>query len=246
MRHYTDYTAKKEAALEILVQRPLYNVDFQRAKEMLNRAFDSAFDAEVQDLFVFGGRYENLPEEVYKLTWGDWSVHRIPGLQKKVRACKAEDPALTAMVLLLNDWEGAATTLAAAKKDAIKGRKPSDTPRKTKIRTLDNTGTCPCCGRNVKLRYDSRMVDHGFNLRYGFRNGNCFGVGKLPWEVSPQGKIDFISALVAHRAEVAAAPVKDDRARRERDRMVEWITADIAYHQKLVLGWTVQPLPGEK
>lgn len=235
-----------EQALEILNTRPLYNRDFQDAKSVLTLAFERAHQEEVRKPFIWANRWETLPEAIRELDYLDWSLHRVPGLQKKVRACKADDPCLTAMVLLLNEWEGVATTLAAAKKDAIKGRKPSTTPRKTKIRTLENTGTCPVCSRNIKLRYDDAMVDHGFTLRYGFRNGKCSGVGKLPWEVSPQGKIDFISGLVAYRAEVAAKTPEDDKAQRNRDRLIEWITADIAFHQNMILNWEPAPLPGTK
>ena len=109
----------KEQALEILNTRPLYNVDFQRAKHVLNNLFEKAHVDEVREPFMYGGRYEALPEEVHALDWKhDWSLHRIPGLQKKVRACKADDPCLTAMVLLLNDWEPVAATLAAASNDS--------------------------------------------------------------------------------------------------------------------------------
>ena len=236
----------KEQALDILNSRPLYNVDFRDAKDALTRLFRKEHEAQVREPFMWNGRYESLPEEVHALDWDhDWSLHRVPGLQKKVRACEADDPCLTAMVLFLNDWEDAAATLAAAKKDVIKGRKPSTTPRKTKERTLENTGTCPCCGKNVKM-LGGRMVDHGFTLYHGFRNGNCFGVNRDPWELSPQGKIDFIAALRAHRDHVAAQPVKDDRERRGRDQMVRWINQDIDYHQNLVSKWEAQPLPGTK
>ena len=236
----------KEQALEILTTRPLYNVDFKDAKDTLNRLFEKDHEAQVREPFMWGGRYETLPEEVHALDWKhSWSLHLVPGLQKKVAACKADDPCLTAMVLFLSDWEDAAAALAAAKKDVIKGRKPSTTPRKTPMRTLENTGTCPVCGKNVKM-LGGRMVDHGFTLQYGFRNGNCSGVNKDPWELSPQGKIDFIAGLTAFRAEVAARPVKDDREGRERDRLVGWITQDIEYHQQMVSNWKSQPLPGTK
>lgn len=235
-----------EQALEILNTRPLYNRDFQDAKNVLTLAFERAHQEEVRKPFVWANRWETLPEAVRELDYLDWSLHRVPGLMKKVRACSANDSCITAMVLLLNDWEPVAATVAAAKKDAIKGRKPSTTPRKTKERTLENTGTCPVCGRNIKLRYDSRMVDHGYTLRYGFRNGKCAGVGKLPWEVSPQGRIDFISGLFAYRAGVASAVPEDDKARRNRDRLIEWVTADIAMHQKMVDEWKPAQLPGAK
>ncbi len=247
----------KEAALEILNTRPLYNVDFVAAKDALNRHFEEEYEEQVRKPFFWSGRYENLPQEVNELDWADWSLHRVPGLQKKVRACKADDPCLTAMILFLNDWDAAAATLAASKKDAIKGRKPSTTPRKSKIRTIENTGTCPCCGRNIKLRYDGKMVDHGFRLQYGFRNGMCPGVGELPWEVSPEGKAKMVKAFLHHltklredveflQCEPDADPrqVQRDLARVESE--IRYFTRSVELATKEIEAWTKQPLPGTK
>lgn len=75
----------------------------------------------------------------------------------------------------------------------MKGREPPSEPSQTPARTIDNTGSCSCCNKNVKLD-DGKAVDHGFQVAGG-RQGSCFGVGRPPIEVSPQGAIDFIAHL---------------------------------------------------
>lgn len=60
-----------------------------------------------------------------------------------------------------------------------------------------NTGTCPCCFRTQKLTPKSKhgsdlsrpgMVLHGYERPgFGFIEGNCFGVGWPPFELSSEG-----------------------------------------------------------
>lgn len=60
-------------------------------------------------------------------------------------------------------------------------------------RTRENTGSCPCCFRNIKLKAQSGrehplMVNHGFQRPgWGYIVGNCIGVGWPPFELSPDG-----------------------------------------------------------
>ena len=72
--------------------------------------------------------------------------------------------------------------------------------REAKERTLDGTGSCGCCSRNVKMDDADRMVDHGFVLEGNARQGGCVGVGLLPFEMSPEGAeawLDTVNAVVA-------------------------------------------------
>lgn len=63
-------------------------------------------------------------------------------------------------------------------------------------RTLENTGTCGCCGGNYKLR-DGRLVLHGYERPgYGYVLGSCFGVGYEPHEVSPKCAADFLAKVL--------------------------------------------------
>jgi len=75
--------------------------------------------------------------------------------------------------------------------------------REAKARDWTNTGTCPCCGANVKLR-NGRLVLHGYQRPgWGSVVGECFGVGYEPYERSTAGCVDYRNA--AQRQQDAAA-----------------------------------------
>lgn len=65
----------------------------------------------------------------------------------------------------------------------------------SKLRTRENTGSCPCCFRNIKLKAKSGaehpvVVNHGFQRPgWGYIVGNCIGVGFPPFELSPEGTL---------------------------------------------------------
>lgn len=57
-------------------------------------------------------------------------------------------------------------------------------------------GTCPVCYREQKLRA-GLMVLHGYTRPgYGYVQGNCFGVGWAPFEVSPDGTIAYVERVL--------------------------------------------------
>lgn len=67
------------------------------------------------------------------------------------------------------------------------------------VRDLTNTGTCPVCEGNFK-RNGTGLVHHGYQRPGdGAIHGDCFAVGYLPWELSPQGAEDYLKlALRPH------------------------------------------------
>ena len=147
----------------------------------------------------------------------------------------------------------------------VKGRKPSETPRLTPERTLENTGTCSVCGRNAKLKVWGKIVDHGYTIQYGFQSGNCYGVGYDPIEVSPEGAKAYLKALTAHKVSLVeslpkavdlAATADQIESIRERrlvinaphsiERDIRHVTSDIATFTKIVSEWVATPLPVAK
>jgi hypothetical protein len=85
----------------------------------------------------------------------------------------------------------------AVKGTCQKGRKPMrDEDRKTAPRTLDNTGTCTWCGKNVKLEGDG-LYHHGFVITWQARNGACAGQNYPPAEVSDAGYKALLEVLLA-------------------------------------------------
>jgi len=107
-------------------------------------------------------------------------------------------------------------------------------------RSLQGTGTCPCCFRNVKL-VRGHMIRHGWEVQgqrqigsYGlsWHSGPCFGVGYEPFEVSAQGTKDFVAkslrpalagyehfhaALVARPAKIVVRKSETEVEQIERD-----------------------------
>ena len=69
----------------------------------------------------------------------------------------------------------------------------------TPERTLDNTGTCAACGQNVKRDKKGKIVSHGYRVIWNSHQGNCFGVGYDPIEVSPEGLIAYKEAAIRGR-----------------------------------------------
>lgn len=67
----------------------------------------------------------------------------------------------------------------------------------------ENTGTCPCCFRNVKLKSSPKghvIVLHGYKRPgWGSVQGRCHGVGFPPFEESPQGTKNLVDVLEAER-----------------------------------------------
>jgi len=72
---------------------------------------------------------------------------------------------------------------------------------KTAPRTRDNTGTCPCCFRNIKLKARSGnqhpiIVLHGYQRPgWGTIHGSCIGVDFPPFELSPEGTKHLVKML---------------------------------------------------
>ena len=105
--------------------------------------------------------------------------------------------------------------------------------REARERTFEGTGSCGCCSMNVKMDADDRLVDHGFTILRGAREGGCVGVGLLPFEMSPEGAEAWLDAV---HAALAAA-----RGRRER---LDTGTVAIFRHDARA-GERVPLLPGE-
>jgi len=64
-----------------------------------------------------------------------------------------------------------------------------------KARDWTNTGTCPCCFRNVKM-HEGRIVLHGYNRPgHGYIIGRCFGVGYEPYERSTKGTENILEVV---------------------------------------------------
>jgi len=154
--------------------------------------------------------------------------------------------------------------------------------RPVSARSLEDTGTCPACFSNVKL-HEHTMMRHGWSVsgtRYkgaqgmSWHTGPCFGFHYPPFELSPQGTIEYIAKVLRptearmqeNRAELRLKPsltmenyrgqkeviTPSDRRydgewgsrMRKIDRSIETIQKEIAEDAARVKGWKRRPLPG--
>lgn len=177
----------------------VYNTDFQRIKRELNYLFET----EISDTIKAGylskprGECSEADRDLYYSAPSSLHLLRSKKWAKALETSKSQLSA--ALAALGNSWGYAADLLQQAKPLVKKGRKPADNPCLGKMRTLDNTGTCACCGRNVKLSAQ-RIVDHGYTIpwAYGGRMGSCWGVHYLALEVSDEGLHAALRAYEGH------------------------------------------------
>jgi hypothetical protein len=164
------------------------NTEMKDIKNRAARLFEQARSREIGERFTYAGKFANLTEEEREIEMAlPLELHQITS-KKLARLLDGatETEFTTAVKHFVAEWSEVQERINTLKPMVQKGRKPSTEPRKTPDRTLDNTGTCGCCGKNVKMDSAGRLVDHGFQVRWGQRNGKCFGVGFEPVEVSPK------------------------------------------------------------
>lgn len=172
----------------------IYNPDFQSLKSGLNREFDKLRDHYIEPFRGLGNAPDSgvIWDTGYSLHEANASLKR---LQKRCGEIAPErQQAFGELLDLYEEARGVWHMIQTIKPFIVKGRKPSDKPRKTPPRTLDNTGTCAVCGQNVKMS-GKVLVAHGYTIRRGWQEGNCFGVRHQPIEISPEGAEAYLKFL---------------------------------------------------
>lgn len=222
----------------------MYNVDFENLKHRLSSALEASFrnlakeHGEASRLVYFlehgiswyiGGhnlhvlhrRLAKLLEEVSTPGWAESLRNQDARRIALYRTGEVAPPTdeevktfLAAAVALAESWTPTATAMKDAKAHVIKGRKPSNDPTKTPPRTLENTGTCGVCDRNVKRESDGTLCHHGFRIRYGSRDGRCFGCGHQPHEVSSEAAKAFLTDVLLRQLKNEEAALADLKTRK--------------------------------
>jgi len=249
----------------------IYNADFKDLKNAANRKLEEGYRKAVIDPYLDGlhNRGEEISPEMSEILYysGYPQIHTLNARDKGITKLEKTDPdhwMVKAAREYLELVRPVIVDLNTVKGLVVKGRKPSDAPRKTPERTLENTGTCAVCGRNVKLKH-GKIVDHGYTIRYGFQQGNCFGVNFDPIEVSTEGAVAFKSALEkfktkqeealpkAIEAAKTAGDIEDIRVRRETfnapsliESNIRSATKDIETFAAIIENWEAKPLPGNQ
>ena len=135
----------------------------------------------------------------------------LPGVSGQTRM------AIAAFLEFWAPYITASELLVSVKPLIVKGRKPAENPSLT-ARTIDHTGTCGCCQRNIKMTDGGRIWDHGYTIDgrgrgvgSSYKNGNsCFGVGYEPIEISPRVWKDL---LVRMEARIKDLPKRIEQAK---------------------------------
>lgn len=190
-----------------LVAGSIYNVDYKEIKEDLNRVAEAelheivhSYSKDDHDSVIVNG---NIGPSFY--------LHTMAGQIKKLVKLTTLGKGLPNNDLLnaLLHWHDVHQQLESLKPNVVIGRKPNPDGRIAPVRTLENTGSCAVCSQNVKL-IGSEIFHHGYKVFWSQRNGSCFGTSELPWEVSPEGLIKYISLLEAQivRTEARLAGVR--------------------------------------
>ena len=174
----------------------IYNVDFNDAKSRASRILENDIDAWKKE-YVYADHDNDQLRELGWTLVGVVSIATFPSkkLVKAIDAYPASD-AKTALTELMNKHIVTAELVKQCKPLIIKGRKPS--VNVTPQRTLENTGTCACCKRNVKMLRGQQIGYHGYHKMRGFKaSADCFGTAHDALEVSPGGLDAVIRVVTA-------------------------------------------------
>lgn len=192
----------------------IMNADFADVKFFLGRAYSDERNAIAHDGPLRPSYPEDRSNQTQELDWKAWytvmdvmpfDLVHVRTIKKKLDAYRRRnisrpiaEEAIKLVDKLHERWLPIQDLVEGLKPHIVKGRRPNPDAKPSEIRTIDHTGTCACCLRNVKL-LDLKIVDHGFKILGYYRAGSCFGVGYPPIEVSPVGAVEFSKELAGQK-----------------------------------------------
>ena len=225
----------------------VYNSDYNKLKERVGKFIESS-ERIVKDTYLGldrDGEERNSDVVADNLYYGHFYFHQIKSFRKKIdKVVKKFGECETTKVaeLVYEDLLPMCELILSLKGRAVKTRKPSSKVNPN-ARTLENTGTCGCCGKNVKMK-GGKLVDHGFELHgWGGRTSGCFGVGYEPVEVSPKGMVEYLAFLEATLERLRSE--EPDSLERKRSIEVQiWGTeGHVRYLKPRIENWKEAELP---
>jgi len=190
-----------------IAAKHIWNVDYVEMKDTANRFLWSGNNEDEIDAFKTAeralrqkdGDIDARSDGYHDITYFPSDCHGVIGFAKKLdrlekKLHQDELPVLAQSRAFVAAYMPLAELLRDVKPFIVKGRKPSADPTKTPSRTLDHTGTCPVCMKNIKLN-EGKMVLHGYEVKWHQFVGNCFGVGHVPFEISPEGTQAYLNMI---------------------------------------------------
>jgi len=184
----------------------IYNADFKRTKETLNRTIERAWEATVTNEWhkvshVCRDIDADTANATSDVTYPYPQLHNVNAVSKRLvkNADAVEATMGSEMVTTIEGYLEFFGEIADKMKELkaliVMGRKPS-TDSNTPVRTLENTGTCSVCGRNVKLDSYGTIVSHGYKVSWGMgRSSSCAGTGWKPFEKSVAGARNYLEIM---------------------------------------------------
>jgi hypothetical protein len=225
----------------------VYNSDYNKLKERVGKVIETS-QRIVKDIFLGlerDGEERNSPVVEDNLYYGNFYFHQLGSFRKKIdKVVKGFGECETTKVaeLVYEDLLPMCELLLALKGRAVKTRKPSSKVNPN-ARTIENTGTCGCCGKNVKMK-SGKLVDHGFELHgWGGRTSGCFGVGYEPVEISPKSMVEYLAYLEA-TLERLRSEEPNSLERKQRIEAQIWGTeGHVRYLKPRIESWKPSELP---
>jgi hypothetical protein len=183
-----------------IAENKIWNTDLNDAKYILSSAaekvIDNASEPWKTNWYATRGDFRWpagwAPDDVREAIIYHPQFSNTPGAVKRLSKFEGQDPLYDQFIAVLKEVALLAELVKAAKPFAVKGRKPNPN---AVAPDLSNTGICPVCMRRQKLRFNATLVDHGYELKYGSRNGVCLGARFKAWELSPEGGVYYLESL---------------------------------------------------
>ena len=238
--------------------KTVWNQDFQQAKSQINRYIDKLHDAIMHNHYlpyVHSLSPDQRKQVDAKLKKSIEAYYHQPAMHtanttKKHMANFVKDfpKSKSEVDEFLAFQQKAKTLFDDAKSHIVKGRKPSTNSQSTPMRTVENTGSCGICGKNVKLSRTGKILSHGYTLKYRFgKSSDCIGTHFDPIEVSPQAPkamLDYINRWIKQ---------VDDKIEDEDDwskiakynDQITYLEKRYKEYEKIIKNWKAGVLPGE-
>lgn len=200
--------ARAERALAVIlpayVQGEIFNVDYQDAKDTLNRLIDAAYEERIQKPFLWGKGYTPIYEIDSKI--GSVSgLHQVISVAKKVAKLQPPGAYGDAQRAFAEAALPLALIVADLKAKVVKGRKPDPeaAARRAAVEARKNVQTCSVCFRGIAVLSNGRIADHGYTLPHRWhKTASCPGGMFRPLEVASDGLAFMVQQLTRQAAEI--------------------------------------------
>lgn len=205
---------------------PIYTTEYDSIKNALGDVVRAAFETKVSDPFFWAGRYLEQPKEINEFSWEvhPSNLHDIVSCSNKLNKTKLSGPVIDAMREVVFEALPLATAMKELKAKVLKGRVPSNEPKKPE-NPNKIVRTCPCCFRGIAVQ-GNYMAHHGYQRPgYGVQTASCMGVRYKPLERSNEGlvaivgiykrELDKLENSLAQRDTITKITTKNHRKKTE-------------------------------